>query len=178
MNEQNIILPDFLIADLYKNTLVEFANQSTKEVKENETKIVSPKTLDAIKFLGENAQKVIVAVEHNDQVFLPENDLIFLTNILKACGLNLSDIAIVNISKQQASFVLLKQQLSASKILLFAVKPSYLGLPFSIPDFQVHNYDGCSIMVSPALAEMNDGTAKGKELKVQLWTSLKKMFGV
>ncbi len=178
MNEEKILLPDFLIADLYKNSLVELVKQSTKTVNENKNQIVLRETLEAIKFLGDNGQRIIIVVEHNNEIFLPENDLVFLTNVLKACALKLSDIAIVNIFEQKASFVLLKEQLSASKILLFAVKPSDLGLPFSIPDFQVHNYDGCSIMVSPALAEMNDGTPKGKELKVQFWTSLKKMFGV
>lgn len=176
MNEERIILPDFLIADLYKNSLVDFGNQSTKTVKEKETKNVFTKNIEAIKFLGENGKKIVIAVQHNEEVFLPATDLEFLTNILKACMLNLSDIAIINIAKQPVNFTHLKEEMSASKILLFAVKPSDLQLPFSIPNFQVQSFDGCSIMVSPALAEMNTATKESKDLKTQLWTSLKRMF--
>ena len=178
MNEQNVKLPDFLIADLYKNSLVEFENIVRNIEGKMETKTVLSKTLDNIKFLGENSKKVIVAVQQNDAVFLPENELNFLTNILKACGLNLANIAIVNYSNQAFTFKILKEQLNAEKIILFDLEPAAIELPFTVPQFQVQRFDGCSILLVPGLDAMNQQNQSSIELKKKLWTSLKKMFDV
>ena len=178
MHEQNIKLPGFLIADLYKNILVDVDIKSTNTIIEPKIKVESTEKLDSIKYLGQNGKRVIVLVKCENDVFLPEEDLTFLSSILKACNLNIADIAIINTAKQALSFAQLKETLNVANILLFNIAPTDVMVPFSIPHFQVHNYDGVSMLVAPALAEINNGTGKGQDLKRELWTSLKKMFGV
>ena len=50
MNEQNIKLPDFLIADLYKNTLVEILNKQSNPPDKKEIDYNPTEKLDNIKF--------------------------------------------------------------------------------------------------------------------------------
>jgi hypothetical protein len=183
MSADKIQLPDFLIADFYKSVLVEidpFTSQPEKLPEEKPVTTVEVKVASSEKpnFLGENGKNVIIVVNQPNSIYLEEDDLAFLTNILKACRLNLADIAIVNTSNNEITYSLIKQQLNASKILLFDVEPSAIKLPFIIPAFQVQNYAGCTIMLAPALSTLNKPTQDGKLLKTKLWVSLKQVFGI
>ena len=182
MGDEKIILPDFLIADLYKGSLVELDPFKLKEApKEEEKPVKEPAaipTLGKLRFLGENNKNVIIIVNEPAAVFLMEDDLSFLINILKACQLNLSDIAIINIAKQDVVYEIIKQQLYPENILLFDVEPSTIKLPFLIPAFQLQKFDGCTIMVAPPLPYLNKPTQEGKLLKTKLWMSLKLGFNI
>lgn len=183
MTDEKIILPDFLIADLYKGTLVELDAFKLKEAPQPEEEDLLKETaaipvVGKFRFLGENKKNVIIIVNEPEAVFLREDDLNFLVNILKACQLNLSDIAIINIAKQDVVYDSIKQQLYPQHILLFAVEPSVIKLPFLIPAFQLQKFDGCSIMVAPPLPNINKPTQEGKLLKTKLWVSLKQVFNI
>ncbi len=178
MNEQNVKLPDFLIADLYKNSLVEIDDKAIDASNKTKKESVLPKTLENIKVLGKNNKKVIIVINNPAAAFLSDEDLAFLANILKACGLNLSDIGIVNFATQHINYLTLKEELEASKILLFGIMAPAVQLPFTVPDFQVQNFDSCTILQSPPLGEMNEPTEQSKELKKKLWLALKRMFDV
>lgn len=182
-SEEKIQLPDFLIAELYKGNLVDLDTFNAKEeralipkdlidIKEN-TKVEGK-----IKYLGENGKGVIVLVDQAEAVFLKENELTFLTNILNACHLSLADIAIINIAKQEINYETITKHLTVSTILLFDVEPSAIRLPFMIPVFQVQMFDECTVMVSPSLSVINKPTQEGKLLKTKLWMSLKKIFNI
>lgn len=183
MNEQKIHLPDFLIADLYKGSLVDlnrFGGQkdlSEAEETEKKTNATAP-AAEKIKFFGENKKKLTVLVNQPEAVFLIEKDLTFLINILKACQLFLADIAIINVAKQQVSFEEIKEQMEPKNILLFDVDPVAIKLPFLIPAFQLQQFSGCTIMVAPPLSYLNQPTEEGKVLKSKLWVSLKKIFNL
>lgn len=183
MDADKIILPEFVIAELYKESLVDltdFSHNRKERVEENATKeaggmtSVSPK----IKYLGENGKNITIVVSEPEAMYLIEEEYAFLTNILKACRLNPADIAIINAVKQQVTYNEIKEQLKAQQILLFDVEPSLIRLPFKIPPFQIQKYDGCTIMTAPALAALNMPTQEGKLLKTKLWSSLKEIFGV
>jgi len=185
MNEEKLKLPDFLLADLYKNSLVEIHgrttdSRTTKEIalEPSEIKAVASEANNQIKYLGENAKNVTIVVNQRDVDFLNKNDLTFLTSILKACQLNLSDIAIVNVAKQQLTFQQLKDKLNCRHALLFDVDPSTIKLPFTVPAFQVQTFNECTIMLAPTLSRLNQTTQDGKLLKTKLWMSLKQMFGI
>ena len=60
--------------------------------------------------------------------------------------------------------------------MLFGLPASAIQLPFAVPDYQVQQYDGCSIIQSPPLGAMNEATEVSKNLKKKLWTALKQMF--
>jgi hypothetical protein len=180
MNEERIKLPDFLVADLYKHSLVELENYTQQSVwaLEEIPAIIEKGSSGGIRYLGENGKKVIIVVKQADAVHLNEPDLTFLTNILKACHLSLTDIAIVNIAGQEITFTEIKEQLHGVHILLFDVDPSLIKLPFIIPAFQVQHYSGCTIMLAPALTLLNQASKEGRLLKTKLWNSLKQVFGI
>lgn len=183
MSADKIILPDFLIADLYKSSLVDIDDLSAYQQPlpeetlpaEHEAGDTSPQK---IKYYGENNKNIIVIVNQPGAKDIAKEDLFFLANILKACQLSTADIAIVNAAGQEVTYLAIKEQLNAIQILLFDAEPSVIGLPFKIPSFQVQNYAGCTIMTAPALSALNKQTQEGKLLKTKLWNSLKQVFGI
>ncbi len=182
MDADKIKLPDFLIADLYKNCLVD--PDAFTEIKKNQEKnnlLVQQATAsspDKIKYYGENRKNVIIVVHEPNSPHLNKEDLTFLTNILKACQLNTADIAIINLARQEVTFTAIKEQLAALQIVLFDVSPSLIKLPFMIPSFQVQNYAGSSVMLAPALSALNKPGNEGRLLKTKLWNGLKLLFNL
>jgi hypothetical protein len=184
MNSDKMILPDFLIAALYKDSLVDLDNFSpslnSPEAKESLLTNAGVNTLlpGKIKYLGENIKNVTIVVNQPDHTYLNKEDHTFLINILKACQLSQADIAIVNVGKEEVTYTALKEQLNALQILLFDVEPSVIKLPFKIPAFQVQNFSGCTILTAPALSALNKQDNQGRILKTKLWNSLKEVFNI
>ena len=183
MSFEKIQLPDFLIADLYKDCIVELETVKEKQLNSREEAaqpIESPRveTQKALKYLGQNKRNVSVIVNTPEAAIISDADLAFLTTILKACGFNLGDIAIINNHSQPVQFTELKEQIAAEKILLFDVDPLSINLPFSIPHFQVQPFNDCTIISAPSLAVLNQQTEEGRLLKTKLWVSLKKLFDI
>lgn len=182
MYPDKIRLPDFLIADLYKSCLADpdtFPNQQkplTEKVLPAHTDATA--SLPKIDFFGENRKNVIIVVNQLTSGYLNKDDLTFLTSILMACQLNIADTAVVNAAKQEVTFAAIKAQFNAVKIILFNMEPSAIKLPFTIPSFQVQNYDGTTIMLAPALADINKPGNEGRLLKTKLWNSLKQVFNI
>lgn len=174
MDEQKVKLPGFLVADLYKDVLVEIADESPGSFATKHLLTADSGPVSTIQYLGENLQKVIVVVTDEHHTFLAEGELDLLSKILKACGLNLSDVAIVNHAQQQVSYMVLKKELDARRLLLFGVTTVNVQLPFSLPLFQTHNFDGLQMIASPALLTLNENKPESTELKKQLWAALKK----
>lgn len=182
MSFENIQLPDFLIADLYKDCLVDLdfidAKQSalinikSGDEARNET-VLPGKNLQ---FMGEHKQKVTVLVNDDKSVFLNRSDLDFLTNVLKACQLSMGDIAIINTYKQAVKFSTLTEELEPRVVILFNIQPQEIDLPFSIPDFQPQVYAGITYLKAPALIEINTSSAEARVLKTKLWTNLQQIF--
>ena len=181
MNDGRIKLPRFLIANLYKHSLVELADlekHSTNSTQAEGTGVLAKAPSGDICYVGGNGKNVIIIVNQEDPWNVDDLDRIFLINVLKACQLNLADIAIVNVFGQEITFAVLKEQLFAIHILLLDVDPSIIKLPFIIPFFQPQNYAGCSIMLAPALSLLNQSSKEGRLLKTKLWNSLKVLFGM
>jgi hypothetical protein len=53
-----------------------------------------------------------------------------------------------------------------------------LGLPFSIPDYQVQQYANCTFLSAKDLHQMTNDSQDAKLEKTKLWICLKKIFGV
>ncbi len=184
MSFEKIQLPHFLIASLYKDCLVELENIKEEVVNTNAESLPSDSEDVAInythniKYLGQNQKNIIVIVNDPEAAVINDSDLAFLTNVLKACSLSMSDIAIINTHDQEISFSVIKEQLDAEKLLLFDVEPASINLPFSIPFFQVQKYAGSTIISAPAFAIINQPMQQSRLLKSQLWVSLKLLFNI
>jgi hypothetical protein len=184
MSFENIQLPDFLLADLYKDCLVELENIKPVEeavVANSSSKVIKSEPVSASKplpFIGENKKKITIVVDEENTAFLNDNDQLFLTNVLKACNLSTGDIAIVNIYNRSVGYTTLQEELNPAFVLLFGVDPASIHLPFTIPQFQSQPYGDCTYLVSPALSDINQPTADGKMYKTKLWGNLQKMFPI
>lgn len=175
MNDDKMQLPGFLIADLYKNSLV-ILDDAPKTVI---TTAKQGKTTENRQwYLGSNLQKITILVNEKDAVYLGDESLQFLSAILGACKLNLGDVAIVNHLNDPLVYPELKEKLSPSFLILFGVEAKDIKLSFTIPYYQVQKHDNSQILLAPALEKMLGNTQEAKLEKSKLWLCLKKMFAI
>ena len=166
MSLDNIQLPPFLIQELYKNSLIEADNKQLK------TK--SLKT-DELLFLGKNQKNILVIVDEENAVYLPDETLNFLIGILGACKLSLSDTALVNFHRNNSiNYKILQSTFKPHVILFFGVEPAVLEFPLQFPHYQLQAYNKQTYLSAPSL----DILAADKQEKLQLWTCLKKLFSI
>jgi hypothetical protein len=173
----NIPLPVSLVAGIYKNHLVEPGQLSQSEpvtAKKRQAAKAGPAT---IQYLGQNQKGVCLLVDYADDVHLPDSQLVFLTNILQACKLNLGDVAIINCNRQQVSVSSLLKQFSCNHLLIFGAAAGAIDLQ-ELPLFSVQTEDKLQLVRSPAAENLNSSGAESKLLKSKLWACLKEMFGV
>lgn len=183
MDINHIQLSPAALAGLYKNHLVESGDSSPgagRPVAVTETPLINLSTSAAataitVKALGNNEKKVLVLVRHADVVFLPDEELKFLTGILAACKLSIADVSIVNLHHAPGTgYKDLLNQFHSSRVLLFGLEPGTINLPLSFPEFQLQAFNGCTYHWCPDLGRMeNDRT-----LKTRLWNNLKILFTI
>jgi hypothetical protein len=198
MSLTNINLPGFVIADLYRNSLIQpesgaFPRQEVANTKPHTppplekdagkpaepvavTKPVTKEEPVVYKTLGNNKQQITVVVNCPNDVYVPEADLAFLTKMLGACKLNMADVAIVNYANAPVAIDRLKTQLQPKYLLLFGVEPGEIQLPISFPPFKEQPYAGTTYLFTPLLSQLNQETEEAKVLKRKLWDCLKRMF--
>jgi hypothetical protein len=161
MSLNDIQLKPSLLADLYKNSLVETTTTAVPEIKQ-------------IKYLGNNQKKIIVVVSHPDVPFLPDDELNFLTNILAACKLSIADIAIINNIHIEQTELQKMIDSEGKNVLLFGVEPLSIGLPINFPVFQLQPFNSRTYLHAPVLTQIEND----KGLKARLWSALKVLFGI
>ncbi len=173
MSFNSVQLPDFLIAGLYKKLLVEEPQNANIHSGKEELKMPDSKPLQ---FLGKNLQHFVILVYYPNEVYLPEIQLDFLGNILKACQLNLGDVAIVNCYSQPITLEQL-QPLHPKHIINFGVEQI---APQLITDehFSIRTQNSINIINTPAFEILNQNTSDGKQLKAKLWGSLKQLLNI
>lgn len=175
MNSKKTQLPGFLIADLFKHSIVLADEGPTAEkTKPEEEKPITERQW----YLGSNLQKITIIVSEKQAVYLQDDSLQFLSTILGACKLNLGDVAIVNYHTDPVTYTLLKDKLSPRFLLLFGVTAKQIQIPFTVPHYQVQQHDNCSFLLAPVLDTMLGDSQQAKLEKSKLWLCLKKMFTV
>lgn len=95
-----------------------------------------------------------------------------LSNLITACKLSMEDIALVNHFNATFNYHQLTDHFQSKKILMFGATTSELGLPFSIPFFQIQQFQQQLYITAPPLTDF----LKNKDLKKHLWTCLQKLF--
>ncbi|MGZ3880165.1 MAG: hypothetical protein ACXVBF_02450 [Flavisolibacter sp.] len=161
MSLNNIQLKNNLLADLYKDSLVETSATAMPEKK-------------PMKYLGNNQKQVIVVVSHDNVPFLPDGELSFLTNVLAACKMSIADIGIINSNRSDESELQSIIDVEARDVILFGVEPPEIGLPINFPAFQLQAFNNRTYVKAPTLSEIE----ADKTLKGSLWTSLKGLFKI
>jgi hypothetical protein len=175
MSINNIELPEFILAELYKDTLL-YAPAVAPAPSTAPSATAPPPA--GYKFLGNNRRKITILVASPGTAFLPDDQLTFLTKILEACQMNIGDVAIVNHAQVPIVISELKQQLQPSFILLFGVDTIAIRLPIQFPEFKIQEYDQSTYLSVPPLEQLVPPTHEGRLLKSKLWISLKTMFNV
>jgi hypothetical protein len=178
MGFSDISLPGSVIADLYKQSLVQAGPQQEAPPAPEATTTKTVPGGNNYKFLGNNQRQVAIIVAFDEETFLPDEHLQFLTKMLEACKLNLGDVAIINHAKKEVDIDLLKEQLRPSNVLLFGVEPVAIKLPLNFPHFKDQAFAGISYLYTPALETLNLDSEEGKLLKSKLWVCLRKLFKV
>jgi hypothetical protein len=181
MNLNNIDLSPALLASLYPGSLVLPEIEINPEKQIDSKKSVSDQNSGSKagdtgrKWLGNNEKNILIAVKHPNNVYLPDEELELLKNILGACKLSLGDVAVVNINNENtAGWKELTGYLKSRIVLLFDVEPSGWGLPVSFPAYQLQPFNGITWLYTPPLNLI----ASDKVEKSKLWVCLKRLFNL
>jgi hypothetical protein len=174
MNLNHIQLPASVVADLYRNSLIETDQNSPDEAVVFALK-KPDKSSNKWKYLGENKKNILIAVNYGNAVYLPDEELSFLTNMLNACKLGLADVAIVNRNNyEDINYKEMMAQFASRIIFLFGIDPVSFGLPVSFPHFQLQPFAGATFLFTPSLQECNNDAL----LKSKLWVCLRRLFSI
>ena len=168
MSLNNIQLSAGAIQDLYKRALVLSADAQEKKVE-------IPSSTISFNTLGNNQQKILILVDNDETLYLPDEQLNFLMGILTACKLTMQDVAILNIQKNKdVSYTNLATALKAFIVLLFGVETSKIALPLQFPFYQIQAYNNQTYLSAPSLTVLQNDKAE----KTKLWLCLKQLFSL
>ncbi|HEY6978954.1 MAG TPA: hypothetical protein VH396_21815 [Chitinophagaceae bacterium] len=181
----NIQLPDFVLAGLYKDSIVLAAEKIAQPGKIQE-QITNKKIKDdrdekpLIKkwFLGDNRKNITILLKDASSVHINDEWLHTLTKLLAACKLNIGDTAIVNHLQQTKTFNELKESLQPQFVFMFDVTTQDIQLPFTFPHYQIQKYSNCTFMTVPVVTLTNDNSEFVKIEKRKLWEKMKLIFNV
>lgn len=182
MGINNIGLSTALLVMLYPDSLVvendlktgSSVPASSKPVAVNEPAVAAN---EPCRYLGKNLKQICFAVSYPGAVFLPDNQLEFLTRIIGACQLSLADIALVNLAHTTAGLNDLISQINPRILFLCGLPASRLNRPEAAA-FTPQTTNGLTMINIPSLEEINQETPSGIALKKQLWAILKKLFNL
>lgn len=164
MSLDNIQISPDLVMRLYTKSLVDLDGQ---QIRTNSLNIKE------WTFLGKNEKSILIIINEKNNIFLPDEDLNFLMDILLACNLSMADIALVNyFKKPDMAYDSLMNKFAPGKIIFFGVAPATLGFPLQFPNYQLQKYNQQTYLSGPALNIL----AKDIGQKKQLWNCLKILF--
>lgn len=181
----HIQLPASVITELYRSSLIDTGEKTAKPITAPvaEPLTVTPgikkpavnKTDDPWKYLGENQKSILIVVDYADAVYLPDEELTFLTNMLTACKLGIADVAIINRKNYpEAGYKEAMAKFKSKTVFLFGIEPAIFEMPLAFPHFQIQNFAGTTFLFAPALEECRTD----KLIKSKLWVSLQRIFAI
>ncbi len=169
-----IQLPNFIIAELYKDLLVV---TDDKELLQTDIQNTTPTPIAAIPlYAGNNLQHICIIVNNEIHPFTDEDSLQLLSNLLAALHFNLGDVAIINHQRTPVDYSVISQELQPRVCLLFGIRTPALQLPFIIPDYQLQRYEACTFLQACPIEAMCANDDKAKAEKRKLWNCLKTVF--
>lgn len=149
-------LPHSLITLLYKDVLIDDKTYLEKNAVEDVT-----------------VPKDVLIIAKSVSTNLKENQILFLTSILKALKLGLNDVHLItNLDDHFGPYKTLVSKYSPNKIILFGLGPSDIELPMNFPPFQIQAFENKKYLCAPTLEEIEEN----KSTKLTLWQGLQKLF--
>lgn len=130
-----------------------------------EIKVITEEVRKPISFsyLGENNKYFLIVIDDNKSNDISELHKETLLKIMSAKGLEMRDLAILNLDKHQGvDFSGLKDYFSCSRIALFGIDPKRIALP-SMSSNKVENHMSVKILATFSIDEMINDVAKKKE---------------
>ncbi|HET9057904.1 MAG TPA: hypothetical protein VFN30_13745 [Chitinophagaceae bacterium] len=164
MSLDNIKLSPVVLADLYKNSLVQL-----EDTKKNNP---ANQSVTTTKYLGENKKAILILVNNAESPFLNEASFQFLVSILTACKLSMADVALVNKANLTVPLSQLIEELSSGIVLIFGMEAKEMNLPFNFPYYQVQKHGKLTYLT----ADDFEAIGANKQRKAQLWLCLKRIF--
>jgi hypothetical protein len=165
MSLNNIQLSPISVAQLFKDSLIELDNSKPFE------QIHS----SSLNILGKNKKNILILVNNEEDVYLPDEELNFLLGILSACRLTMEDVGILNFKKnKEITYKSIASKLPAEIVFLFGVTPESIQLPLGFPYYQVQQYNNQTYLSAPLLSAIKED----KNEKAKLWSSLKIIFNL
>ncbi len=116
---------------------------------------------------GENAKGIALIITDDANEFLNTADETLLLNILKAIGLSLEDVAIIN---QHRSGTEWQTQINFNKAIVFGILPSTYGVVTE--NYTIQQKGDAQWLFSDSLFSL----ASDKVLKGKLWGKLQELF--
>lgn len=166
MSLDNIQLPPIVLQQLFKHSLNDLKNEQNQEEKT---------TSKGFSTLGNNRRHILILVNSDETMYLPDDQLNFLLGILAACNLTMEDVAILNIKKNKpVTYKTVTNELKPEKLFLFGVNPVQIELPLDFPNYQVQPYNNQIYLTAPLLSQFQDNKAE----KTKLWNCLKQIFAI
>ncbi|ANI89026.1 hypothetical protein A9P82_06800 [Arachidicoccus ginsenosidimutans] len=173
-------LPGFIFTQLYKNDLVIIEPKEklvrAVEIPSKGKEINPTQNVNKLQWLGNNQRNISILVEDAENVFIGENELQFLSNILAACKFNIGDVSIINLAKTPASFNQIIEDANSKFVLFFGVNAEKISLPQHDNLFEIKTIHKVQILNAPSLQSMMQNTPDAKTFKGKLWNALKVMF--
>lgn len=191
MSLQDMQLSPLVVTELYRDLLVSIGTDNSIATTPDLSPLTPEQTITQaqpalaeetlqtrIRFLGGNKKRIAFIVNCSSDVFLPDAHLDWLGKMLEACHLNLGDVAIANIAKNQFTIADIKQELVSNTIVLLGTEPAAIQLPLNFPHFNLQSHDGITFLSTPPPDQLNQQTAGARLLKSKLWVCLQKLFNL
>lgn len=174
MSIDNIQLTAGLCENLFSKSLIDSTNSVSNKPNVISTQIIKePAEKIRIKSLGENNGNILFLVNNTENIFLSDEEMKLLSDLLTACKISMADIALVNYHQNpQLNYQQIADQFKSKKNLVFGLSAADLELPFTIPFFQIQKFQDSTYMIAPPFSDFLNNI----NLKKELWASLKKIF--
>ena len=170
MENKNSFLPYFITEDIYvvseDVTEIIAPTEEVTVVAESTPEYIAP----SIKYKGENKKGILILVENKEAEYLNSEDEIFLSKILQAVGIQLDDIALVNLKAEHKLEQILK--IEHTTAIAFTAKYAQLNSEIAKDLYQIHTHENVKILLADPLHEIS----QEKEKKMKLWKQLQVLF--
>ncbi|TZF85641.1 hypothetical protein FW774_00760 (plasmid) [Pedobacter sp. BS3] len=120
-------------------------------------------------YLGKNKLNTLLVIDNAANEYLDDACMDALVKTLGAKRQSIDDVALLNLSRNEAAqYEPMKTHFAFKNLVLFGIKPSRIGLP-DIPVNKITAQGDVRILVTHTLNEMLDN----KEMKKNFWQEMK-----